>query len=43
MDDVSVPGTRSGTLAPMDLEHWTDLDLAYLLAFGTHPDLQGQT
>jgi hypothetical protein len=23
----------------MDLEHWTDLDLAYLLIFDTHPGL----
>lgn len=23
----------------MELDTWTDLDLAYLLAFGDHPDL----
>lgn len=39
VDDTSTPPSSWRTMPSMDLEHWTDLDLAYLLAFGTHPEL----
>ncbi|UIU47049.1 hypothetical protein [Microcystis phage MinS1] len=39
MDDARRPRAISGTLTSMALADWCDLDLAYLLCFGTHPDL----
>jgi len=39
VDSARPSGPATCTLVSMDLEQWTALDLAYLLAFGRHPDL----